>query len=310
MFETTLMGLQFEHPVFNAPGEVKRLEHVKALCSSAAVAIMVGSITWEQRDGNAGNVYYPGPEFSLNSLGLPNGGREYYRKHLPDMVRMAHDAGKPLFVSVAGFSPHEYLRLADLVAEAGADAVELNLGCPNVWDGGQQKGILSFEPDRIDETLGLLKFELDLPVSLKLSPYSDPGMIPRIAEVLKRHADMVKAISAVNCFPNALKFGDDGQPVITPGQGLAGLGGPAMRPIALGQVFQWFKVLPTRYIQIIRVGGASHGKDVFESESLGATATQVGTAFFNEGPGIFSRILAEMVELQSKAPNYGTVELG
>lgn len=79
--------------------------------------------------------------FSLNSLGLPNPGGRYYEKYLPEMAKVVHDVNKHLFVSVAGFTPDEYSVLAKIAEAGGADLIELNLGCPNVWAGGKQKRV-------------------------------------------------------------------------------------------------------------------------------------------------------------------------
>ncbi|MDO8691281.1 MAG: dihydroorotate dehydrogenase, partial [Dehalococcoidia bacterium] len=140
-----LMGLALEHPLMNAAGTCKSLDEVKQLSRASTSAIMVGSITLQERAGNSGNVYVAGPRFSLNSLGMPNPGASYYEKHLPTMAALAHDAGKPLLVSVAGFTPPEYGELAAVAFDGGADAVELNLGCPNVWQAEQLKPI-DFDP--------------------------------------------------------------------------------------------------------------------------------------------------------------------
>src|SRR3989344_3127833 len=110
----------------NAAGTCKLLEDVQRLSRSATSAIMVGSITKEERTGNEGDVYWADSIHSINSLGLPNRGAAYYAAHLPSMVRVAHDEGKPLFVSVAGFSPEEYAHLTEVALKGGADLVELN----------------------------------------------------------------------------------------------------------------------------------------------------------------------------------------
>jgi len=108
--QTEVAGIRLEHPLMNAAGTCKSLQDVKDLSRSASAAVMVGSITMEPRTGNTGDVYWAGPMFSLNSLSLPNRGAPFYKEVIPEMVACAHDKGKPLFVSVAGFSPEEYTR--------------------------------------------------------------------------------------------------------------------------------------------------------------------------------------------------------
>ncbi|MBI1960761.1 MAG: tRNA-dihydrouridine synthase [Candidatus Liptonbacteria bacterium] len=294
-----LAGLQLEHPLMNAAGICKTLYDVRKLCRSATAAIMVGSMTMEGREVNIGNVYWTGPAFSLNSLGLPNGGAEYYREHLPAMIDIAHmEEHKPLFVSIAGFSPEEYAELAEIALNAGADGTELNLGCPNVWRDGIQKRIACFDPLLVAEILKRVEERVgkDARIFVKISPFSDPFALAEIAHVIGE-AEIVKAVTAVNTFPNAFAFDESGKPRITPAGGLAGLAGPAMKPIGLGQVRQLRALLPER-IQIIGVGGISDWADAQEYCRAGADAVQIGTAFLNEGPRIFGRLLTDAVDFE------------
>lgn len=285
-------GLRLEAPVMIGAGPVKLPEHILELAQSNAAAIVLGSITVEERLGNSGRTYFLGPNesFSLNSKGLPNPGLKYYTDHLSEMVQIAHDHGKPLIISAAGFSPEEYARLSEVIMNSGADGQELNLGCPNVWGkDGKQKRITSFDEDLISETLRLVEQEVgsDGWTSIKLSPYSDPITLERIAAILG-HSALVKAITASNTFPNALSFNEQGEPTINPGGGLAGMAGAAMKPINLGQVNQLRRILPE--MALIGVGGISTNQDVVDYLRAGANATQVTTAYINLGPRIFSDI--------------------
>lgn len=84
-FNTSIAGIKLDHPIMNAAGpECKKLEDVESLARSSVAAVMVGSITLEERPGNPGNVYWQSPTgFSLNSLGLPCPNVEYYKHNLP-----------------------------------------------------------------------------------------------------------------------------------------------------------------------------------------------------------------------------------
>ena len=292
-----LMGLELEHPIMNAAGTCRLVEEVEKICRSAASAIMVGSITVELRDGNSGNVYWNNKISSLNSMGLPGQGKPYYEKNLGTMVSMAHDNGKPLIVSVAGFSPEEYAKLAVMAFKCRADAVELNLGCPNIWGDRQQKRIACFDSYFVADILQRVEDEVgtDARVSVKLSPFSDPFALREIATKFIAQHEVVKGVVSINTFPNAFVWGEDGKPAITPGEGLAGLGGPAVKCIGLGQVKQLKDILPER-IQVIGVGGISNGQDILDYIKAGATAVQVATAYVQEGEQVFSRLLQEMVD--------------
>ncbi len=291
-----IAGIRLEHPVMNAAGTCKLLEDVRKLARSASAAIMVGSITSELREGNSGDTYWAGKIFSLNSLGLPNPGASYYRKHVPSMVAIAHAVGKPLWVSVAGFSPTEYAMLAEVAFDGGADLVELNLGCPNVWLGTQQKRPASFDPELVGSILSTVQHRVgqDAVVAVKMSPFSDVEALGVVAGVIGV-GELVKIVTAVNTFPNGFALCPDGRHRITPGGGLAGMAGPALKPIGLGQVRQFRALLPER-IAVVGVGGVTHGEDVLEYQRSGAVAVQVATAYLERHDQVFTTLLQEFLD--------------
>ncbi len=293
--------------LYNGAGTVKKVEDVKeAARCEAAGAILVGSITVLERTGNAGNVLWVGPHGSLNSLGIPNGGIPYYRQHLPEMVQIAHDAGKPFFVSVAGFKPEEFGQLAEVAAEGGADGVELNFGCPNIWDSAEQKGIFSFYPEMINEALDNVwrRINYSLIWMVKASPFSNPMQLKEVAKAISSWS--INAIVTSNTFPNA--YGVDratGLPLITPGGGLAGFAGQGFKNIALGQVKQWREALPPS-IGVIGVGGISSGEDMAEYFHSGKViAVQAVSTLLRKNRldlHDLGRLLREFIELPEQEP--------
>lgn len=289
--------LELQFPLMNAAGTCKSLEDVRKLAEQAEIgAVTVGSITLLPRDGNAGDVFEVRDGYSLNALGMPNRGAEYYTEVLPAMVDMAHAHGKPLIVSVAGFTPDEYAKLAKIAFDGGADAVKLNLGCPNVRDGGQQHPIMSFSPPAIRATLTQVHdaVGVDRVVGLKCSPFSNPLDLVRVAEVVNDFP-WVTYVATTNSFPNTVLLNPDGKPCLSTTFG--GLAGPAMKPIGLGQVMQWRKLL-SPHIHVIGVGGVATGQDLLDYKRAGATACQVATAYLRqEDPRVFGQILAEYLEL-------------
>lgn len=295
----TIDSMSLAYPVMNAAGTCRSLEEVKKLAEADIAAIMVGSITMLPREGNAGTVWYPADGYSLNSIGLRNRGWDYYQEHLPRMVEIANANTKPLFVSVVGFAPDEYAMLTENAFKSGADLVELNLGCPNIWDEGKQKRIISFDPEAITHVLQTVKrvVTLGARVSIKVSPYSDPIALQECISAILDHP-WVKLITSSNTFPNASEYEDD-KLVIDAANGFAGMAGKALKPIALGQVRQIKQVIEKRHTQvsIIGVGGITCGKDVQDYLSAGAQLTQVATAYSrSEDRKVFSSILMEMLE--------------
>lgn len=298
MNKTSFLGRELDHPIMNAAGTCKRLEDVIELAKSPVAAIMVGSITKKHREGNPGNVWEYCGGYSLNSLGLPNPGFDYYKRTIPEMKKIASDAGKLLFVSVAGFSPDEYAEGSLMAMEAGADFVEENLGCPNVWGDDGQKPIASFSRNLSHEIISKVGGEIR-PFGVKLSPYSNPLELADMAGMLNGWivSGYVGFVTTSNTFPNAYACREDGQQLIAVGKGLAGFAGPGMKPIALGQVIQFHGLLEGR-VELVGAGGVASGQDVVDFTSHGAKLVQVGSEFArSHDPKVFGRILQEYVDL-------------
>lgn len=286
---TSVAGVALEHPVLNAAGTAKSLEDVTRLARSPVAAVTLGSITAEPREGNAGEVYASRAGYAVNALGMPNRGGAFYRDALPEMADLVHAAGKPLIVSVAGFSPEQNGELAELAGTGGCDLVELNLGCPNVWEGGEQKRIMSFDPDLVARSLRAAA-GAGVPVGVKLSPLSDPVLLAEVAAAAAEAG--ARFVVACNTFPNGLALRDDGRPAVDVGFG--GVSGGAMKPVALGQVAQLRALLPEA-VDIVGCGGVRAGADVRDLLAAGAVATGLATAFWDAGedPGVFGDLLAD-----------------
>lgn len=285
-------------PVGNAAGHCKDLQEVGRLCCSAAGFIVVGSITLKQRDGNPGNTFNSDPVFGLNSLGLPNPGIERIHEIGPKMVRIAHEVGKPIILSVAGFAPEEYQELARVAYETGFDGVELNLSCPNVADEGKRKPIISYREKLVFDSIGSAfgHIKSDWFVSIKVSPM-DPERLDEIASAIETW--QISAVVTMNTVPNCLDFNPDGTPVInTPDKtGYAGGSGKQVFQQALGQVKQWRDRLP-KEIAVCGVGGVETGEDVRKMLWAGASIVQVGTAYFVGGAKVFGDIATQFINLK------------
>lgn len=281
---TSIGAISFANPVMNAACSIaKSFDDLDALLATQAAAVVIGSITWEERAGNPEPRWFAGSDlgFALNSYGMPNNGHAWYEENLPEMVKRAHTASKPLVLSVAGFSVKEYGDLALLGKQAGVDMVELNLACPNTSEAGRPNPIFSFDLEMIQAVIDVVEKNLgDLPYSLKLSPYSNPSELTRTAELISK--SKASAVVASNTFPNAYWQDENGQPLIGSNNGLAGASGEAMLPISLGQVKQFRAQLPAT-ITVIGVGGASTPKHVQQYLQAGAQLVQVATHIVRNG---------------------------
>ncbi|WP_210493376.1 dihydroorotate dehydrogenase [Patulibacter sp. SYSU D01012] len=287
----TLAGVALEHPLLNAAGTARTLDEVARLARSAVAAVTVGSYTLGERAGNGGEVYASREGYAVNALGMPNRGAAQLREELPRMAELAHAGGKPLVVSVAGFAPGEYGELAGLAAAGGADLVELNLGCPNVWDDGAQKRIASFDPALVAASVAAAA-DASVPVGVKLSPLADPVLLAEVAAAVG--ASTARFVVSCNTFPNGLALRPDGRPALDVRFG--GVSGGAMKPIVLGQVAQLRAALP-HAVDVVGVGGVRRGSDVHDLLQVGATAVGLATAFWDRGedPAVFGDLLADWV---------------
>lgn len=287
----SMAGIKLANPLMNgAYVDSKTLADVKSLASSSAGAVLVGSITVKPRQKNPGSNYWLHKErfFSLNSYGLPNGGLPYYRKALPEMVEIAHTCGKPLVANIVGFSNAEFAELLKFAEQAGADIVELNFGCPNVWDKGYQKRIISYHADLVAKTLAHLKKQKPkVAISVKISPLP-PDILGEVAKAIKA-SGIVQIVTATNSYPNASVTSGANQGRRKTDK-LVGLAGRSLKPISIGVVKQLRELLPNR-IAIIGVGGISSATDAQDYLKAGTSAVQIVTGLINEGPAIFEKIL-------------------
>lgn len=273
--------------VMNAACSVaKTIDDVVALAATNIGAITVGSITVAPRDGNPEPRWYVGNGYAINSFGMPNGGAEFYKENLPEMIRIAHDTDKKFNLSVAGFNTAEYVQLAKIADEAHVDFLELNLGCPNVTVDGVQKPIASFDTDYINEIISSVKQVTAIPLLIKLSPYSNPAELKNVANVLAEHH--IAAVVTMNTFPNSYESDEKGQPVIASTFG--GLSGQALRAISVGQVKQFRDALPPE-IAVIGVGGCETLDDVKQYVNVGADAVQAATLIVRDGHAAINQLV-------------------
>lgn len=286
----------------NAAGTCKSVADVRRFAQVRdADYVTVGSVTAAELLGNPDPREYVGPyEDFVNSIGLKNDGAERYEKHLEQMLLILRAVGKKLRVSVAGFSPEEYVVLARLAVRF-ADVIELNFGCPNAWKDGKQKRIVSFDLTLMANILDLTTKALEetggpMPqIAVKLSPYSDPSMIPDVAALI-RERPVVSSLVLCNTWPNALPLRPDGTKAIS-GKGYGGWSGRPYKPIVLGQIAQFRECLPEEF-PITGVGGIWQGLDLRDYENVGANDFQVGSEAYRFGEMVIQRIIGERVAME------------
>lgn len=294
----SLANIEFDHPVFNASGPLcTTKEELLALASSNSSAILSKSCTLEKRDGNPKPRYKEFDLGSINSMGLPNLGYEFYLEELESLQEFQ----KPLIASVSGMSQSENAHMLRAFDKCNwLDAVELNLSCPNVIGKPQVGYDFQESKERMREARALYRGVL----GVKLPPYFDFAHFLEMAEVLNQSG--VNFITCINSPGNGLVIDADSEStLIRPKDGFGGIGGKLIKPFGLSNVRK-FRELLNPEIQIIGVGGITSGTDVFEYLLAGADLVQVGTAFMQEGSGIFKRLASELQELM-KSKNYSEI---
>ena len=293
---TKFAGITLSHPIFNSAGPRDvTLEELKALGSSESAAIVSKSCTLEHREGNPKPRYYDFEGGSINSMGLPNLGYLAYKEMYPQLTSF----NKPLISSVSGMCLADNMKIIETFCGVPEiDAIELNLSCPNLV-GKPQVGY-DFEQTR--DVLDAIGKICKKPLGVKLPPYFDMVHFQEMAEILNK--SKIQYVSCINSLGNGLVIDPETeQAVIKPKGGFGGVGGKVVKPFALANVRK-FKELLKPEIAIIGCGGVMNGVDVFEHILAGADAVQIGTALQQEGPDVFTRLLAEFKQvLQKKGYN-------
>lgn len=288
------MGKLIIHPpITNASGPLSvTRDELEALGRSQSGAIVTKSMTHCPREGN------PEPRLvahldglgSLNSMGLNNlGYREYAR-----LIPLLKAYKKPVIASIS-FAPCEhklgleeqYLEIAQMLAQSGADMLEINLSTPNLT------GIpIANDPENIRRVLAPIRRAVAIPLSVKLPPYNN--ILPVFEQVARIIMELkVDAVVTMNSEPNALDIDlKTRTKVIKPREGYGGYGGPGILPIALGEVNRFYKFFRKHGspIEVWGCGGIVRAEDALKHFLAGASVVQVGTALLWKGPSIFAEL--------------------
>jgi dihydroorotate dehydrogenase (NAD+) catalytic subunit len=228
--------------------------------------IVTKTLTLEPRAGNPPHRMVETASGMLNSIGLENVGvRAFVERKLPRLRELPCAR----IVSVGGETPEELEQLIDALEEHdGPDGYEVNFSCPNVRAGGAR---FWADAERLESTCARLGRRTRRSLWAKLSPnVTDPALFARAAE-----AGGADAVSLVNTFVGTAV--DLATRTFRLGTQTGGLSGPAIKPLALAQVYE---VSGAVKIPVVGMGGVSGAADVMEFLVVGATAVQVGTAHF------------------------------
>lgn len=264
-----LPGLQLKNPIMPASGCFGfGREYAGLYDLSLLGAIMIKATTLETRYGNPTPRVAETPSGMLNAIGLQNPGLQgVLQNELPWLEQF----DVPIIANVAGTETADYVEVAKEISKApNVNALELNISCPNVKEGG-----ITFGTDAkvAEELTRAVKEVSQVPVYVKLSP--NVTDVKEIALAVERGG--ADGITMINTLLGMRLDEKTGKPVIANVTG--GLSGPAVKPVALKMVYEVSQVVN---IPIIGMGGVMNEQDVIDFMSAGASAVAVGTANFVE----------------------------
>jgi len=253
------------------------VEYANAVDLSLLGAVAVKGLFLKEREGHPPPRIVETPAGMLNAIGLQGiGVRRFVAEKLPELRRL----NATVIVNLCGSTLDEYVEVARILSDAeGVDALELNISCPNIKEGGIQFGCsLTGTYDVVSSIRKVTK----LPVIPKLTPnVTDVASFARAAE--EAGAD---AISLVNTFLAMAIDVETRRPKLS--NVLGGLSGPAIRPIAIRMVWECYQAVK---LPILGMGGIATVEDALEFIIAGSTAVQVGTMNFVD-PFIWTKLLS------------------
>ncbi len=292
-------GLDFGTPLVLLSGCVgfgEEYTRIEGFSNRDAGAIVLKGTTEKPRLGNPPHRVYETPAGMLNAIGLQNPGVDHVvRRILPEL-----DFSETRFIAnVSGSTIEEYVEVTRRFDDSPIDAIEINISCPNVKEGGVAFGNY---PDMSAQVVQACRRVTTKPLITKLSPNQTD-----IRENARRCIEAgTDALSVINTVMGMAIDVHSRRPVIGNIQG--GLSGPAIKPIALLKVHQVYEVARRHHVPIIGQGGITTATDALEFIIAGASAVGIGTALFYD-PLVCRKINAGIREYLQSQGMAGVEEL-
>jgi dihydroorotate dehydrogenase (NAD+) catalytic subunit len=283
-------GLDFASPIVLLSGCVgfgEEYTRIEGFTNRDAGAVVLKGTTLEPRLGNPPHRVYETPAGMLNAIGLQNPGTDQVvRRILPEL-----DFTEVRFIAnVSGSTVEEYVEVTRRFDQSPIDAIEINISCPNVKEGGVAFGNY---PDMSAQVVEACRRVTRKPLITKLSP-NQTDIRENARRCIEAGSD---ALSVINTVMGMAIDVQSRRPVIGNVQG--GLSGPAIKPIALLKVHQVYEVARPHRIPIIGQGGITTATDALEFIIAGASAIGIGTALFYD-PMVCKRVNAGIAEYLSE----------
>ncbi len=259
--------LKLKNPVMTASGTFGYgLEYADFVSLDQIGGIIVKGTTLQPREGNDYPRMAETTSGMLNCVGLQNKGVDYFCEHIYPQIK---DIDTNMIVNVSGSSPENYAECAARIDKLDKiPAIELNISCPNVKQGGMAFGTTCSGAASVVKAV---RQRYNKTLIVKLSPN-----VTNIAEIAKAcEAEGADSVSLINTLMGMAIDIEKRQPMLSIATG--GLSGPAVKPVAVRMVWQVAKAVK---IPVIGLGGISNAADAIEFMMAGATAIQIGTANF------------------------------
>lgn len=259
--------LQLKNPVMTASGTFGYgPEFADFIPLEGLGGIIVKGTTLKPREGNDYPRMVETASGMLNCVGLQNKGVDYFCEHIYPEIK---DIDTNMIVNVSGSSPEDYAECAARINELdNIPAIELNISCPNVRQGGMDFGVTCAGAASVVKAV---RARYDKTMIVKLSPnVTDIAEIARAVE-----AEGADSVSLINTLMGMAIDIEKRKPLLSINTG--GLSGPAVKPVALRMVWQVAKAVK---IPVVGLGGICNAHDAIEFLMAGATAIEIGTANF------------------------------
>ena len=264
-------GLELKSPVILLSGCVgfgEEYTRVEGFSNRDVGAVVLKGTTLAPRLGNPPHRVWETPSGMLNAIGLQNPGVDYVVRHILPTL----DFTETRFIAnVCGSTIEEYAEVARRFDDSPIDAMEINISCPNVKEGGVAFGNY---PDMSARVVAACRAVTSKPLITKLSP-NQTDIVANARACIDAGTD---GLSVINTIMGMAIDVETRRPIIGNVQG--GLSGPAIKPIALLKVYQVHQEARRHGVPIIGQGGIESARDALEFVLAGATAVGVGTALF------------------------------
>ena len=268
---TSFCGMSLTSPIILLSGCVgfgEEYTRIKGFSNAEVGAVCLKGTTLEPRLGNKPHRIAETPNGMLNSIGLQNPGTEAV---IDEIMPSLNKNETKFIINISGSSVEEYGEIAKHFDDTDIDAVEINISCPNVKEGGVAFGN---DPEMSFRVVEICRKNTTKPIITKLSP-NQTDIAKNAARCIDAGSDGLAVINTVTGMAIDITTR---KPVI--GNNRGGLSGPSIKPIALLRVHQVYQVSKKHSIPIIGQGGIASANDALEFIIAGAATIGVGTALF------------------------------